>query len=109
MGATGYRIHVFAYFDGKVHHVLEEASKAFPEIVFDSDREESILVTELTTTKDDWTQVGGMTKVYMWTGREYARMGRVPWERRFECQSRETCAAIRDSRRKIGGHLTTVK
>jgi hypothetical protein len=98
MGATGYHIRVFAYTGAKVRQVLDTASRAFPEFVFDAFSHETILVTELTLENGEWTATRGMTQVHKWTGREYELLGRVPWARRFECQSRESCAALGKSR-----------
>jgi len=94
VGGSAYHFQVLAYLDGKAREVLAKGSRAFPEIVRDQQGNELLLFTELRLEEGQWRREHGTTEVFAWTGHGYDRLGQVPWVKRLECTSKETCARV---------------
>jgi hypothetical protein len=94
-GGSAYHFRVFSYAGGKVKQVFEQGSKVQPEILYDDEGLESILITEPVLEKGKWTSVHGTTEVFKWDGKEYDKIGVVPWEKRLQCITRESCRSLR--------------
>jgi hypothetical protein len=90
-GGSAYYFRVFTYADGRVKQVLDESSKLSPEVLFDDQGRESILITEPRIDHGKWTSVHGSTTVFRWNGESYGKIGTIPWEKRLLCLSKESC------------------
>jgi hypothetical protein len=94
-GGSAYHFRVFAFVDGKVKQVLDEGSKLAPELMYDDQGRESVLISESVLENGHWTAAGGTTTVYKWNGQGYEKIGTVPWAKRLQCLSRESCASLK--------------
>ena len=94
-GGSGYSIKVFAFLNGKVQQVLDTGSQYTPEFISDEHGYESILVSSDKFEKGTWSIVHGNTTVYKWNGRRYDVLGVVPWKKRFQCVSKESCVTLK--------------
>ena len=94
-GGSAYHFRVLAYVGGEVEQVLEASSKLPPEVLYDSQGRESILVTQPEMKEGKWTAADGTTDVFKWNGKAYDELGSVPWAKRFHCVSKETCASAK--------------
>lgn len=63
--------------------VLDESSKLSPEVLYDDQGRESILITEPRIDHGKWTSVHGTTKVFRWHGDSYGKIRTIPWEKSF--------------------------
>jgi hypothetical protein len=99
-GGSAYYFQVFAYADGRVRQVLDESSKLSPEILYDDQGRESILITEPRNEHGKWTSVHGTTRVFKWQEDRYRKVGTIPWEERFQCLSTQSAGGqhLRDAR-----------
>jgi hypothetical protein len=95
VGGSAYHFRVFAYLDGKVQQVLDVGSRGFPEFQIDEKGNESILITDERLENGVWTPVHGTTEIYRWNRKRYDKLGAVPWAKRFQCVSRESCALLK--------------
>lgn len=94
--ASAHNIVVFAYIHGEVRKVLDVYSKGLPEVIIDRNEQESILVTEMDTASGQLERsTNAITDVYKWNGTTYTKLGRVPWGKRFQCASTESCSNLR--------------
>jgi hypothetical protein len=90
-GGSAYHVNVYAYLTGKVRQVLDEGSRDVPEVSFDDEGRESILLTSPGMVDGTWKNSTGTTSVFMWNGNSYSKIGTFPWSRRFQCASGEPC------------------
>jgi len=93
VGGSAYHFRVFAFVGGQVKQVLDEGSKLAPELLYDDQGRESILISEPVIENGQWTAANGRTMVYKWDGQGYEKIGTVPWVRRLQCISTEACAS----------------
>lgn len=63
--------------------VLDESSKLSPEVLYDDQGRESILITEPRIDHGKWTSVHGTTKVFRWHGDSYGKIRTIPWEKKL--------------------------
>jgi hypothetical protein len=82
-GGSTYYFRVFAYLNGQVKQVLDEASKLAPEVLYDSEGRESILITEPEIEHKQRTSSNGITTIFKWNGERYNRSPNIPWKKRF--------------------------
>ena len=94
VGGSAYHFRVFAYVEGHVRNVLEIGSKLPVEVLYDGRGEESILVTDPVLERGIWTPVHSITTVFKWTGERYQKIGVVPWEKRTQCLTPQSCASL---------------
>jgi hypothetical protein len=95
-GGSAYHFRVFEYRDGKVHQVLEASSKGMPEIIIDPNERELVIVTHMEFADGEWKRTADSSAdVYKWNGKAYDKLGTVPWAKRLQCLSRESCAALK--------------
>lgn len=88
---SAYHIRVYAYLNGGVREVLDTGSRDLPEFLRTDEPQESILVTAPELVDGIWKNSAGTTAVFKWNGKTYAKIGTVPWSRRFECATAESC------------------
>lgn len=75
--------------------VLDEGSKLAPELMYDDKGRESVLISESVLENGHWTAANGTTTVYKWNGQGYEKIGTVPWVKRLQCLSKESCASLK--------------
>lgn len=95
VGGSAYHLRVWAFLEGKVKQVLDEGTKIAPEVLYDDQGRESILVTDPALRDGKWTAKIGTTTVFKWAGQSYEKIGTVPWVKRFQCVSKESCASLK--------------
>jgi hypothetical protein len=95
VGGSAYHFRVLAFVDGRVKQVLDEGSKLSPEFLYDDQDRESVLITEPTFENGKWTATNGTTTVLKWNGQSYDKLGTVPWAKRLQCLSRESCGSLK--------------
>jgi hypothetical protein len=95
VGGSAYHFRVFAFVGGQVKQVLDEGSKLAPELMYDEQGRESVLISEPVIENGHWTAANGTTTVYKWDGQGYEKIGTVPWVKRLQCLSKESCASLR--------------
>lgn len=93
VGGSAYHLRVWAFVDGQVKQVLDEGSKLPPEFLYDDKGQESVLITDPAMENGKWTAASGTTTVFKWTGQVYEKIGVVPWTKRLQCLSKESCAS----------------
>lgn len=93
-GGSAYYFRVFAYVNGQVKQVLDESSKLSPEVLYDDQGRESILITEPRMEHGKWTSVHGTTTVFKWKEYSFRKIGTIPWKKRLLCHTTESCAAL---------------
>ena len=95
VAGSAYHIRVWAFLGGQVREVLNEGTKMPPEILYDDQGRESLLITEPSMENGKWTATNGTTTVFKWGGEHYEKIGTVPWSERFQCLSKESCATLK--------------
>jgi len=95
VGGSAYHLRVFAFVDGQVKQVLDEGSKVAPELIYDDQGQESVLVTAPVMENGKWTSTSGTTTVFKWNGHGYDMIGSVPWAKRLQCVSTEVCESLK--------------
>ena len=95
VGGSAYHFRVFAFVGGQVKQVLDEGSKLAPEFMYDEQGRESVLISESVLENGHWTAANGTTTVYKWDGQGYERIGTVPWAKRLQCLSKQSCASLK--------------
>lgn len=85
---SAYRFYIFSFIDNGIKLVLDEGSKAMPEVVdIDNDGEDEILITEgaFLIEKDTKKIISRpkSVRVYKWDSKSYKLIKTVPWENRF--------------------------
>jgi len=88
-GGSAYHFHVLAYVNGNVKEVLDAASKLEPEIVFDREGHEMILVTQPVIEQGQWSAANGTTDIFGWTGDSYRKIASVAWRDRLTFLTKE--------------------
>jgi len=94
VGGSAYHLRVWAFIDGQVRQVLDGGTKIAPELLYDEHGDESVLITDPVKETGQWSAAGGTTTVFKWDGRKYEKIGTVPWTKRLQCTSRESCASL---------------
>jgi len=95
VGGSAYHLRIFAFMDGQVKQVLDEGSKIAPELIYDAQGQESVLVTTPVMENGKWIATTGTTTVFKWNGHGYDRIGTVPWAKRLQCVSTEACESLK--------------
>jgi hypothetical protein len=95
VGGSAYHLRVLAYVDGKVKQVLDEGTRIAPEFLYDSQGQESVLITAPGMENGKWTAAIGTTMVFKWNGQSYDKIGTLPWAKRLQCLSKESCASLK--------------
>ncbi len=95
VAGSAYHFRVWAFVDGRVKEVLDEGTKMPPEFLYDDQGRESVLITEPSMENGKWAATNGTTTVFKWNGENYEKIGRVPWSKRLQCLSKESCASLR--------------
>ena len=93
MGGSAYHLRLWSFVDGRVKSVLDQGAKLPPELVYDDQGKESVLITDPVIENGKWTAAKGTTTVFKWNGESYGKVGTVPWARRFQCVSAESCTS----------------
>lgn len=94
-GGSAYHFRVFAFVGGQVKQVLDEGSKLAPELTYDEQGRESVLISDPVIENGHWTAANGKTTVYKWDGQGYEKIGTVSWAKRLQCLSKGSCASLR--------------
>jgi hypothetical protein len=95
VAGSAYHLRIWAFVDGQAKQVLDEGAKIAPEFLFDDQGRESLLITDPVMENGKWTPVNGTTKVFKWNGQGYEKIGTVPWVKRLQCLSKESCASLK--------------
>jgi hypothetical protein len=95
VGGSAYHLRVWAVVDGQVKQVLDEGTKIAPEFLYDYQGRESIFITDPALESGKWTAKNGITTVFKWTGHAYEKIGAVPWAKRLQCLSKQSCASLK--------------
>lgn len=95
VSGSAYHVRIFAVVDGHVKEVLEQGTKVPPEVLYDDQGHETVLITTPVMENGKWTSVNGTTTVFKWTGEKFEKIGTVPWKKRVQCLSKESCAALK--------------
>jgi hypothetical protein len=95
VGGSSYHLRILAFLEGQVKQVFDEGSKLSPEFLYDDKGRESVLLTEPSFENGRWTATNGTTTVFMWHGQSYEKIGTVPWVKRLQCLSKESCASLK--------------
>jgi hypothetical protein len=83
VSGSAHHFAAYAYLDGTVKKVLETGSKGMPEIIYDQNMQESILVSSLDLRDGQWRPIS--TDIYRWNGKSYDKIIQsVPWAQRFQ-------------------------
>jgi hypothetical protein len=93
MGGSAYHLRVWNFVDGGIKSVLDQGAKLPPELVYDDQGKESVLITDPVIENGKWTATKGTTTVFKWSGESYSKIGTVPWAKRFQCISGESCTS----------------
>jgi hypothetical protein len=91
VGGSAYHVRVWAFADGRVKPVFDQGTKVQPELVYDDQGRESILLTDPSIENGKWTTKNGTTTVFRWNGENYSKVGTVAWMKRFQCVFEESC------------------
>ncbi|HUI51905.1 MAG TPA: hypothetical protein VLX60_08980 [Terriglobales bacterium] len=94
VAGSAYHVRAWAFIDGQVKAVFNRATRLMPEIVYDEQGREAILITDPTLDNGRWAAAKGTTTVFKWTGEKYDEIGTVSWNRRFLCASAESCTSL---------------
>lgn len=86
-GGSAYHIYIYSYSGGIVREVLNESSRDLPEVSFDDQGHEFILLNSPEIVNGVWRASAGTTSIFEWSGVGYSKIGTVPWLKRFECLS----------------------
>ena len=95
VGGSAYHLRVWTFVDGQVKQVLDEGAKITPEFLYDDQGRESVLITDPVMENGKWEVTNGTTTVFKWDGQSYAKIGTVPWAKRLQCLSKESCASLK--------------
>lgn len=95
VGGSAYHLRIVALVDSDVKQVLDEGTKLPPEVLYDEEGRESVLITEPTIHDGHWTPAKGRTAVFKWNGSAYEKIGVVSWTNRLQCLSKESCALLK--------------
>lgn len=95
VGGSAYHLRILAASEGQVKQVFEKGSKLLPEFLYDDEGRESLLITEPMMENGKWTVANGTTTVFKWDGVSYDKIGTVPWAKRLQCLSKESCASLK--------------
>ena len=95
VAGSAYHLRIWAFVDGIVKQVLDEGTKIVPEFLYDDLGRESILITDPGMENGKWTVKSGTTRVFKWGGQSYEKIGTVPWRKRLQCLSKESCASVK--------------
>ncbi len=98
VAGSAYHFRVWAFVEGQVKQVLDEGTKLPPEFLYDDQGRESILVNDPAMENGKWAAANGTTTVFKWNGESYEKIGTVPWSKRFQCLSKESCASLATAR-----------
>jgi hypothetical protein len=93
VAGSAYHIRVFAFIEGQVKQVLEQDTKMPPELVYDDQGRELVFITTPVMENGKWTSTQGTTTAFRWNGRSYEKLGTVPWTKRLQCLSPESCVS----------------
>lgn len=94
VAGSAYHLRAWAFSDGRVKPVFDQGSKLFPELVYDDQERESVLITDPVIENGKWTATNGTTTVFKWNGKTYGKIGTVSWTKRFQCVSTESCTSL---------------
>jgi len=95
VSGSAYHVRIFAVVDGHVKEMLEQGTKVAPEVLYDDQGQEIVLITAPVMENGKWSSVNGTTTVFKWTGERFEKIGTVPWEKRVKCLSKESCASLK--------------
>lgn len=95
VAGSAYHLRVWAFVGGQVKQVLDEGTKMAPEFLYDDQGRESVLITEPVMENGKWASTNGTTTVFKWNGQSYDKLGTVPWAKRLQCLSKESCASLK--------------
>lgn len=93
MGGSAYHLRLWQFVDGRVKAVLDQGTKLPPELVYGDQGMESVLITDPVIENGKWMATKGTTTVFKWNGESYSKIGTVPWAKRFQCVSAESCTS----------------
>jgi hypothetical protein len=94
VSGSAYHVRAWAFADGHVKPVLDQGAKLVPELVYDDQGRESVLITEPVMENGKWTATTGTTTVFKWDGETYGKIGTVSWTKRFQCVSVASCTSL---------------
>jgi len=95
VGGSAYHLRAWSFADGQVKQVLDEGSRLPPEFLYDDEGRESVLITDPAMENGQWTATHGTTTVFKWTGQAYDKLGTVPWAKRLQCLTKQSCASLK--------------
>jgi len=95
VGGSAYHLRILAFLEGQVKQVFDEGSKLLPEFLYDDQGRELVLITDPAIKNGKWTPTNGTTTVFKWDGAGYEKIGTVPWTKRLQCLSKESCASLK--------------
>jgi hypothetical protein len=95
VGGSAYHVRVFTVVDGQVKEVLEQGTRVAPEVLYDDQGRETVLITSPVMENGKWTLVSGTTTVFKWNGEKYETIGTAPWAKRVQCLSKESCTSLK--------------
>ena len=91
---SAYHLRAWAFADGRVKPVFDQGAKLVPELVYDDQGRESVLITDPVMENGKWTPTNGTTTVFKWNGETYGKIGTVSWAKRFQCVSVQSCTSL---------------
>jgi hypothetical protein len=91
VGGSAYHLRVWAFIDRHVKQVLDVGTRIPPELLYDEHGNESVLISDPVMVGGHWSPVDGTTAIFKWDGRKYEKIGTVPWTKRLQCLSTESC------------------
>lgn len=94
VAGSAFHIRAWALADGHVKAVFDQDTKLVPELVYDEQGRESVLITDPVIENGKWTATNGTTTVFKWNGETYSRIGTLSWRNRFQCISVESCTSF---------------
>jgi len=95
VGGSAYHLRILAFLEGQVKQVFDKGSKLLPEFLYDDQGREFVLITDPAIKNGKWTPTNGTTAVFKWDGQGYGKIGTVPWAKRLQCLSKESCASLK--------------
>jgi hypothetical protein len=84
VAGSAYHLRVWAFVDGRVKAVFDQGTKLLPELVYDDQGRESVLVTDPVMENGKWTPTNGTTTIFKWNGEAYGKIGTISWAKRFQ-------------------------
>ena len=94
VAGSAYHLRAWTFADGRVKPVLDQGAKLVPELVFDEQGRESVLITDPVLENGKWTLTNGTTTVFKWNGETYGKIGAVSWTKRFQCVTVKSCTSL---------------